>query len=201
MSLDNEKALFRMPISLRWRDLDSFNHVNKSNFLTYLEEARIRWFDSLGEEWVTDAFAPLLAAVQMNYRQPIPYPSSVIVELFAERALRVRQARDAAVHAVEHHRREDGDGRPLEALVHRLHDREEAGEEREQREGVGQQVDRLAPAPRQRVGHRRDRRQGAGLAAAEAHAERRQGNRSARMVVVAYTLSPTATFGRAVSGR
>lgn len=85
MSLDNRTALFRMPIELRWRDLDAFNHVNNSNFMTYLEEARIRWFDSLGEAWVTDATAPLLAAVQMNYRVPIPYPSSVVVELFADR--------------------------------------------------------------------------------------------------------------------
>jgi acyl-CoA thioester hydrolase len=85
MSLDNRTALFRMPIELRWRDLDAFNHVNNSNFMTYLEEARIRWFETLGEAWVTDAFAPLLAAVQMNYRVPIPYPSSVVVELFADR--------------------------------------------------------------------------------------------------------------------
>jgi acyl-CoA thioester hydrolase len=85
MSLDNRTALFRMPIELRWRDLDAFNHVNNSNFMTYLEEARIRWFDSLDEAWVTDAIAPLLAAVQMNYRVPIPYPSSVVVELYADR--------------------------------------------------------------------------------------------------------------------
>lgn len=85
MSLDNEKILFTMPIALRWRDLDAFNHVNNSNFLTYLEEARIRWFDSLGEEWVNQQVAPLLAAVQINYRQPIPYPAGVVVELFAER--------------------------------------------------------------------------------------------------------------------
>ena len=85
MSLDNRAALFRMPITLRWRDLDAFNHVNNSNFMTYLEEARIRWFESLGEDWVTETTAPLLAAVQMNYRVPIPYPSSVVVELFADR--------------------------------------------------------------------------------------------------------------------
>ncbi|MFC3715229.1 acyl-CoA thioesterase [Luteimonas soli] len=85
MSLDNRTALFRMPIALRWRDLDAFNHVNNSNFMTYLEEARIRWFESLDEEWVTEETAPLLAAVQMNYRVPIPYPAEVIVELFADR--------------------------------------------------------------------------------------------------------------------
>lgn len=79
------KMLIRMPIELRWRDLDAFNHVNNSNFMTYLEEARIRWFDSLGEPWVTDAVAPLLAAVQMNYKLPIPYPSRIVVELLADR--------------------------------------------------------------------------------------------------------------------
>ena len=85
MSLDNEKILFQMPIELRWRDLDAFNHVNNANFLTYLEEARIRWFNSIGEPWVTDTFAPLLAAVQMNYRLPIPYPGTLTVELVTER--------------------------------------------------------------------------------------------------------------------
>jgi len=82
---DGRTALFRLPIALRWRDLDAFNHVNNSNFMTYLEEARIRWFESLGEGWVTDTTAPLLAAVQMNYRVPIPYPAEVVVELFADR--------------------------------------------------------------------------------------------------------------------
>lgn len=77
--------LFRMPLSLRWRDLDAFNHVNNATFMTYLEEARIRWFDSLGSDWVTEAFAPLLAAVQMNYRQPIAYPADIVVELACER--------------------------------------------------------------------------------------------------------------------
>ena len=42
MSTDTPKILFRMPMALRWRDLDAFQHVNTSNFLTYLEEARIR---------------------------------------------------------------------------------------------------------------------------------------------------------------
>ena len=77
--------LFRMPVAVRWRDLDAFNHVNNSNFLTYLEEARIRWFESLDEEWVTERAAPLLAAVQVNYRMPIPYPAEVVVELYCER--------------------------------------------------------------------------------------------------------------------
>jgi acyl-CoA thioester hydrolase len=78
-------VLLRMPVELRWRDLDAFNHVNNSTFMTYLEEARIRWFETLGEAWVTPEAVPLLAAVQMNYRRPIPYPSKIVVELTAGR--------------------------------------------------------------------------------------------------------------------
>ena len=85
MSLDNRKALFRMPVALRWGDMDAFNHVNNAKFLTYIEEARICWFQTLGAEWVTDKQAPLLAAIQVNYRAPIPYPADIVIELIAER--------------------------------------------------------------------------------------------------------------------
>lgn len=79
------RILFRMPLELRWRDLDAFNHVNNANFMTYVEETRIRWFDSAVAGWASKTHAPLLAAVQMNYRLPIPYPAQVFVELLAER--------------------------------------------------------------------------------------------------------------------
>lgn len=85
LTASDRPVLFRMPVALRWRDLDAFNHVNNSNFLTYLEEARIRWFASWEGEWVNDAMAPLMAAVQLNYRMPIPYPADVVVELFTDR--------------------------------------------------------------------------------------------------------------------
>lgn len=82
---DIPAMLFRMPIDLRWRDLDAFNHVNNANFMTYVEEARIRWFESAGNDWLSNGRIPLLAAVQMNYRLPIPYPARVFVELLTER--------------------------------------------------------------------------------------------------------------------
>lgn len=133
MSLDNRTALVRLPIELRWRDLDAFNHVNNSNFMTYLEEARIRWFESLDEPWLTEAIAPLLAAVQMNYRVPIPYPSSVVVELFADRigstsvtiGHRIASADGSVLHADGHVvlvwiDRASGRPTPLPAAVRRI---------------------------------------------------------------------------------
>ena len=82
---DTPRALFRFAVTPRWRDLDAFNHVNNSNFLTYLEEARIQWFASLRKPWVTAESAPLLAAAHINYKAPVPYPSELVVELLAEK--------------------------------------------------------------------------------------------------------------------
>lgn len=82
---ESPSILFRMPLDLRWRDLDAFNHVNNANFMTYVEEARIRWFESTGGDWLSNGRIPLLASVQMNYRLPIPYPARVFVELLTER--------------------------------------------------------------------------------------------------------------------
>ncbi|MFZ5636731.1 MAG: acyl-CoA thioesterase [Pseudomonadota bacterium] len=86
MSADAARTLLtRVPLALRWRDLDAFDHVNNANFLTYLEEARVRWFRDLPDAWVDQRRMPLLAAVQINYRRPIPYPAEIAVELYADR--------------------------------------------------------------------------------------------------------------------
>lgn len=72
-------------IPLRWRDLDAYNHVNNSLFLTFLEEARIQWFDSALSPWRCDTHEPILAAATVNFRRPIVYPETLRVRLFSER--------------------------------------------------------------------------------------------------------------------
>jgi len=78
-------ALISIPLSVRWRDLDAFNHVNNSKFLSYLEEARLRWMMTLPGEWIDDNVAPVVAAAHVNYRRPIEWPNEIVVELFVER--------------------------------------------------------------------------------------------------------------------
>ena len=77
--------LFRTPIALRWSDLDALNHVNNARYLTFLEQARIEWFDTVDEPWMTDAFGPVVATATLNFRRPIEYPASIAVELFTEK--------------------------------------------------------------------------------------------------------------------
>lgn len=77
--------LIRVPLSVRWRDLDAFNHVNNAKFLSYLEEARLRWMMAIPGEWLDEHVAPVVAATHVNYRRPIEWPNELVIELFVER--------------------------------------------------------------------------------------------------------------------
>jgi acyl-CoA thioester hydrolase len=79
------RPLFTAVIAVRWRDLDAFNHVNNSNFLTYLEEARLQWLKDVPGPWFDAHSMPLLAAAELNYRAPIEWPAAIGVELSCER--------------------------------------------------------------------------------------------------------------------
>ncbi len=76
---------FRTPVPLRWSDLDAFNHVNNARYLTFIEQARIEWFESLEEPWITQDAAPVIASATLHFRRPIEYPASIFVELFCEK--------------------------------------------------------------------------------------------------------------------
>ena len=80
-----KQALVRVPLSVRWRDLDAFNHVNNAKFLSYLEEARLRWMMSIPGQWIDEHVAPVVAATHVNYRRPIQWPNELMIELFVER--------------------------------------------------------------------------------------------------------------------
>jgi len=71
----------RVPIEIRWRDLDAFNHVNNASFLTYIEEARLKWLSGVDGTWFDADVAPIVAAIHMNYRRQLSWPGSIVVEL------------------------------------------------------------------------------------------------------------------------
>lgn len=77
--------LLRMAMPVRWRDLDAFNHVNNSSYLSYLEEARLQWMLTVPGQGMDDQVAPVVAAAHLNYRRPIEWPNEVAIELFVER--------------------------------------------------------------------------------------------------------------------
>jgi acyl-CoA thioester hydrolase len=85
MNESNQPLLASVPITVRWRDLDAYNHVNNSVFLTYLEEARLVWLAGIDGDWKTETMSPVLAASQVNFRDQIEWPGELLVEVRCEK--------------------------------------------------------------------------------------------------------------------
>ena len=85
MKTPEPTLLIELPMAMRWRDLDAFNHANNSTFLTYIEEARLHWFKKFDGAWLTETLAPVVAAIQVNYRRQLAWPANIIVGLHCER--------------------------------------------------------------------------------------------------------------------
>jgi acyl-CoA thioester hydrolase len=79
------RVLAVIPLHVRWRDLDAFNHANNSSYLTYLEESRLQWLRNVPGEWFNEHSMPVMAAVELHYRKPITWPAEIDVLLSCER--------------------------------------------------------------------------------------------------------------------
>lgn len=95
------KLLVRAPVTVRWGDMDAYNHVNNSVYATYVEEARLQWFRSLDAGWMGEDAAPILAALNMNFRKPIEWPAEIVVEMYAGRV--GRSSFNASFRIVDRH--------------------------------------------------------------------------------------------------
>jgi acyl-CoA thioester hydrolase len=88
LPIDQKMALpllFSLDVTLRWRDMDSYQHVNNSEYLTLCEECRIHWFASLPGPWRSIDAEPVVARIELNYISPMHYPHTVRISLFFER--------------------------------------------------------------------------------------------------------------------
>ena len=68
-------------MEVRFRDLDALGHVNNAVLLTYVEQARLRWWEDflLGRSFKDHGF--LIARTEIDYRKPIFFHDSIRVEL------------------------------------------------------------------------------------------------------------------------
>ena len=82
---DQHALVARVAISVRWGDMDAFNHVNNAQYLRYLEEARVQWLAGIPGMSLSGRIAPVLVASNVNYRRPIEWPNEIAVELFIEK--------------------------------------------------------------------------------------------------------------------
>tara|TARA_B100000959_G_scaffold271345_1_gene319379 strand:- start:5075 stop:5521 length:447 start_codon:yes stop_codon:yes gene_type:complete len=80
-----QEGLGSWPIScevvVQWGDMDAFNHVNHTVFLTWMETARMRYFSSCGLIELMDetGIGPILAGLRADYLHPVTFPDIITV--------------------------------------------------------------------------------------------------------------------------
>ena len=78
----------RVPVQIRWRDLDALGHVNNAVFITYFEHARLAYIRELlgpdapidGQTLLPVDFQFILAEVTCHYRSPVTLGDGPVVE-------------------------------------------------------------------------------------------------------------------------
>ena len=74
---------FVHPVHMRWSDMDSFQHVNNSAYLAYLEQARVAMFFDRYDG--TFSRGTVVARHEIDYLHPIVYhPEPLRLELWVE---------------------------------------------------------------------------------------------------------------------
>ena len=84
-SMPPARAMASVPMSVRWGDLDAFNHVNNATFLVYAQEARLAWLADVKGVWFDETMMPVVAAAKINFRRQLAWPAQIVVELAATR--------------------------------------------------------------------------------------------------------------------
>lgn len=72
-NIDLHAFKFRKPVNIRFSDFDMLAHINNANYLTYLEEARIQYFNEVitagRVNWRKEGI--ILSRMEIDFLKPI----------------------------------------------------------------------------------------------------------------------------------
>lgn len=63
----------KIPIQIRFKDIDRMGHVNNANYLTYIELARVKYFEDvvrLDKKWSPEV-GIILARIEIDFKAPV----------------------------------------------------------------------------------------------------------------------------------
>jgi len=78
------KSVFSVCVPIQWGDMDALGHLNNIFYFRYMEEARIKWLQSLGERIDNSTRGPVLFDAHCVYYKPVVYPATLRIELSSE---------------------------------------------------------------------------------------------------------------------
>jgi acyl-CoA thioester hydrolase len=76
---------FSVPVEVRFNDVDGLGHVNNALYLTYLENARMRFFTEQAGSKSERDFPFILAMAALDYKSPIKMGSQPVVKFWTAR--------------------------------------------------------------------------------------------------------------------
>ena len=68
---------FHHNIQTRWKDMDSFGHINNAVYLTYIEDARTSFFKRWNLKGKSKSV--IVASIKVDYISQIKHPSELII--------------------------------------------------------------------------------------------------------------------------
>ena len=77
MDLILSNYTFNYSMQTRWKDMDSFQHVNNSAFLTYIEDARISMFNRWSIQDKKQSI--IVASISIAYHKQLKHLSHIII--------------------------------------------------------------------------------------------------------------------------
>ena len=81
----SEDGAFRVPVPVRFSDIDALGHVNNAVYLTYMEIARVAFCrDVLGAASVADLDF-VVARIEIDYRKPVRLGDDLTCAISVER--------------------------------------------------------------------------------------------------------------------
>jgi acyl-CoA thioester hydrolase len=75
-----------MPLEIRFVDIDRLQHVNNAHYLTYFEQARLKYFEEViggSIDWSETGI--ILANAEINFLRPILLQDKVTVDIWISR--------------------------------------------------------------------------------------------------------------------
>ena len=75
-----EKFKHSTSVEIRFVDVDAFGHVNNAHYLTYIEQARVKYFDDIvnwNYDWSKRGI--ILARAEINYSVPALFRDEIMI--------------------------------------------------------------------------------------------------------------------------
>ncbi len=101
MTLQITEFPFSLKQQLSWGDMDALNHINNVNYFRYFENARLKYFESIGviEEMEETKVGPILGATECKYLLPLTYPDTITVGVIVSQIREKRLTMQYAIYS------------------------------------------------------------------------------------------------------